>query len=170
MYRPDVRGIGKTILWQRGVEDAHGRFGHVLLHRSAEAEASLSFTGLSDLVAPVFERVATSLAPVRRHALEVALLLAEPDQQAPDPRAIGLALLDTLIALAEDGHVLARHASLGLFRFEPGPHPAGTPPELLFCDNETNAERLFGLKGSSPYPKDGINDHVVAGGQQERRR
>jgi DNA-binding CsgD family transcriptional regulator len=99
-------GIGKTILWQRGVEDAQRRFGHVLLHRSAEAEASLSFTGLSDLVAPVFERVATSLAPLRRRALEVALLLAEPDQQPPDPRAIGLALLDTLTALADDGPVL----------------------------------------------------------------
>lgn len=99
-------GIGKTILWQRGVEDAGQRFGHVLLHRSAEAEASMSFTGLSDLVAPVFERVAPSLAPLRRRALEVALLLAEPDQQPPDPRAIGLALLDTLTALAENGPVL----------------------------------------------------------------
>ena len=66
----------------------------------------MSFTGLSDLVAPVFERVAASLAPLRRRALEVALLLAEPGQQPPDPRAIGLALLDTLTALAEDGPVL----------------------------------------------------------------
>jgi predicted ATPase len=99
-------GIGKTIVWQRGVEDAERRFGHVLLHRSSEAEASMSFTGLSDLVAPVFECVATSLAPLRRRALEVALLLAEPGQQPPDPRAIGLALLDTLNALAADGPVL----------------------------------------------------------------
>ena len=40
--------------------------------------------------------------------------------------------------------MLARHASLGLMRFEPGPGPDGAAPELLFCDNETNAERLFG--------------------------
>src|SRR6266850_5841653 len=33
-------------------------------------------------------------------------------------------------------------------------------PELLFCDNETNAHRLFGVDGA-PYPKDGINDHVI---------
>ncbi len=36
-------------------------------------------------------------------------------------------------------------------------------PELLFCDNETNAARLWGAANRSPFPKDGINDHVVAG-------
>ncbi len=36
-------------------------------------------------------------------------------------------------------------------------------PTLLFCDNETNDERLFGSKSASATPKDGINDHVVAG-------
>src|SRR5438067_13635242 len=35
-------------------------------------------------------------------------------------------------------------------------------PELLFCDNESNAERLWGTSGPR-YPKDGINDHVVHG-------
>ena len=37
---------------------------------------------------------------------------------------------------------------------------SGTP---LFCDNETNCERLWQTAGRSPYPKDGINDHVVHG-------
>ncbi len=36
-------------------------------------------------------------------------------------------------------------------------------PEPLFCENETNTERLFGGTGTTPYPKDGINDHVVSG-------
>src|SRR5207249_1224309 len=36
-------------------------------------------------------------------------------------------------------------------------------PELLFCDNESNALRLWGVPGSTPYPKDGINDYVVGG-------
>ena len=36
-------------------------------------------------------------------------------------------------------------------------------PEALFCENDTNTERLFGVPGSTPYPKDGINDHVVHG-------
>ncbi|MFI7491489.1 MGH1-like glycoside hydrolase domain-containing protein [Micromonospora echinaurantiaca] len=38
----------------------------------------------------------------------------------------------------------------------------GSPTPLL-CDNDTNAERLWGLPGRSRYPKDGINDHVVNG-------
>ncbi len=38
-------------------------------------------------------------------------------------------------------------------------------PEPLFCENETNDARLFGGRNSTPYPKDGINDHVVAGTQ-----
>ena len=34
-------------------------------------------------------------------------------------------------------------------------------PELLFTDNETNAERLFGLPNPSPYVKDGFHRYVV---------
>jgi DNA-binding CsgD family transcriptional regulator len=100
-------GIGKTILWELVVDEAGSRgAGSVLTHRSAEAEASLSFTGLSDLVTPVLDQVASSLAPLRRRALEVALLLAEPEGEAPDSRAIGLALLDVLRALSERGPVV----------------------------------------------------------------
>jgi hypothetical protein len=35
--------------------------------------------------------------------------------------------------------------------------------EQVFCDNETNRERLYQTKNISKYPKDGINDYVVAG-------
>ncbi len=35
--------------------------------------------------------------------------------------------------------------------------------DMLFCDNETNMERLWGVPGRSRFPKDGINDHVVSG-------
>nr|BFE59089.1 glucosidase [Dactylosporangium thailandense] len=38
----------------------------------------------------------------------------------------------------------------------------GEPPQL-YCDNDTNAERLFGAESAVRYPKDGINDHVVHG-------
>ena len=34
-------------------------------------------------------------------------------------------------------------------------------PGVIFCDNETNTHRLWGGDGPA-YPKDGINDHVVA--------
>ena len=34
-------------------------------------------------------------------------------------------------------------------------------PELLFTENHTNNQRLFGIANSSPYVKDGINDYIV---------
>ena len=36
-------------------------------------------------------------------------------------------------------------------------------PELLFTENETNNERLFGAQNGIPYVKDGINDYVTHG-------
>lgn len=36
-------------------------------------------------------------------------------------------------------------------------------PELLFTENETNHNRLFGVENSSPYVKDGINNYIVNG-------
>lgn len=40
-------------------------------------------------------------------------------------------------------------------------------PELLFCDNETNNEVLFGSENFSRYTKDGINNFVVSGARDE---
>ena len=39
-------------------------------------------------------------------------------------------------------------------------------PELLFTENETNAQKLFGTVNRSPFVKDGINDYVVEGAKQ----
>ena len=36
---------------------------------------------------------------------------------------------------------------------------------LLFTENDTNNQRLFGTANPIPYVKDGINDYVVAGRQ-----
>jgi hypothetical protein len=58
----------------------------------------------------------------------------------------------------ENGALVAEHDALGWRTLA-----AAGSPEALFCENETNAERLFGIASSTPYPKDGINDHVVAG-------
>jgi hypothetical protein len=41
-------------------------------------------------------------------------------------------------------------------------YTAGTA-ELLFTENETNHQRLFGTPNPSAYVKDGINDYVVSG-------
>jgi hypothetical protein len=59
--------------------------------------------------------------------------------------------------------VSIRHPFLGELELLAGPGPGGTGPTLLFCENETNDARLFGSSEGSPYPKDGINDHVITG-------
>jgi hypothetical protein len=61
------------------------------------------------------------------------------------------------------GTILARHPDLGDYAIDTGPAPDGTAPTLLFCENETNLQRIAGEPSITPYPKDGINDHVVAG-------
>jgi hypothetical protein len=55
------------------------------------------------------------------------------------------------------------HPFLGPLELIAGPGPDGTAPTTLFCENETNTQRLFGASPVTPYPKDGINDHVISG-------
>ena len=38
--------------------------------------------------------------------------------------------------------------------------------ELLFCENESNFEKLYGAANFSPYTKDGINDYIVDGDEK----
>ncbi|MFB4300897.1 hypothetical protein [Actinomadura sp. NTSP31] len=54
--------------------------------------------------------------------------------------------------------VAAEHPDLGVYRL----YCDGEPP-LLFTENETNNERMFGTPNASPYVKDGIGRYVVHG-------
>ena len=79
------------------------------------------------------------------------------------------------LLLEGDGGMHAYHGSLGEFRvfFAPGElhRPCGQGdgsieklvPEYLFCDNDTNPRRLYGLKSASGYFKDGFHEYVIAG-------
>jgi len=74
------------------------------------------------------------------------------DEGAPRPR------------IARDGtSLLVTDHALAGYRLDAAPGPDGRAPEALFCENETNRPRVFGAPASTPYPKDGINDHVVNG-------
>jgi DNA-binding CsgD family transcriptional regulator len=99
-------GVGKTVLWERGVAQAVSRGQRVLAHRAVEAEAGLAFTGLADLLTPVLDDVLPALAPPRRRALAVALLLEDAGHGPPDVGAIGLAVMDTLRVLADSAQVV----------------------------------------------------------------
>jgi hypothetical protein len=52
------------------------------------------------------------------------------------------------------------HPICGEMELLAGAGPDGAPPAALFCDNETNVARLYGGAAITPFPKDGINDHV----------
>jgi hypothetical protein len=69
----------------------------------------------------------------------------------------------TLRAAGDAPVIETDHPFLGPLEIVADDGPDGSPPEALFCDNETNDARLFGTSGRSRFPKDGINDHVVSG-------
>ena len=56
------------------------------------------------------------------------------------------------------GAARAAHPELGEWRLL-----ADASAQLLFCENETNEQRLFAAPNGSPHPKDAINDFVVGG-------
>jgi hypothetical protein len=80
--------------------------------------------------------------------------IAESNRAAEKPN------LRQIEAAAGTSAVAATHALLGEFVLS----CEGEVP-LLFTENTTNHERLFGQKNESPYVKDGINDCVVRGNQ-----
>jgi hypothetical protein len=56
-----------------------------------------------------------------------------------------------------DGSIAAQHAALGAYRLY-----AEAQHELLFCDNETNVQRLYSTKGAG-YFKDAFHEYLVRG-------
>jgi len=60
--------------------------------------------------------------------------------------------------LVEDGVIKCSHEVLGDMYFS---YPKGST--ALFCDNERNGVRLYGLPSKGRYFKDGINDYIVLG-------
>jgi DNA-binding CsgD family transcriptional regulator len=95
-------GIGKTTLWHAGVTFA-GEVGHqVLSSRAAESEARLSYAALGDLL----ELELPELPGPQKRALDAALLRDEVEGSPPDQRAVALATLAVLRALATSGPVI----------------------------------------------------------------
>ena len=56
--------------------------------------------------------------------------------------------------------IVATHPELGTYHLAAC---RGRAPALLFTENESNTERLFGIPNATPYVKDGINAYVVRG-------
>jgi len=58
----------------------------------------------------------------------------------------------------EPGAIAAEHYQLGRYHW----YIDGNA-ELLFCDNDTNPRRLFGMQGAKGYFKDGFHEYLIQG-------
>jgi hypothetical protein len=62
-----------------------------------------------------------------------------------------------------DGLISSRHPTLGDFRLAAEPSSDGVTPTLLFTENESNLQRLFGADNPSPFVKDAFHRYLVDG-------
>lgn len=99
-------GIGKTTLWEAGIESARKRRLRVLSARPSSAEAQRTFAGLTDLLDEVRAEALSGLPAPQLAALEVAILRAEPAGVPPEPHAIILGFLNALRTLSAHQRVL----------------------------------------------------------------
>jgi DNA-binding CsgD family transcriptional regulator len=154
-------GIGKTTLWRVAKDDAQARGYLVLSCAGVEAEVSLPFVGLADLLEPVLEDALPSLPGVQREALEAALLRSKPSEEGGGEAAVSAAALGVLraaprpllIAIDDiqwlDRHT-ARAVAFAFRRLDPpvamlASQRVGAPPnspELERVLEERDADRL----------------------------
>jgi hypothetical protein len=136
-----------------------------------EMEYELLDTGIFDQ-----DRYFDVIVEYAKGAPDDVLMLVTAINRGPDPAPLhllptlwfrntwswgGEAPKPSLAAVTGDSGataVSASHPELGEWLLS-----ADGAAELLFCENETNQQRLFGLPNTSDYVKDGINDFVVGG-------
>jgi DNA-binding CsgD family transcriptional regulator len=92
-------GMGKTTVWREALRRTE-RARLVLSCQPSRSEANLSYSALADLLSAVDLSALRALPEPQRHALDVALLRAQPSGRIPARRAIGTALVSLVRALA----------------------------------------------------------------------
>ena len=60
------------------------------------------------------------------------------------------------LTLQKQGHVDAEHPKLGKYRFA-----ARNDAKFLFCENDTNVKKLFGMQDAKGFFKDGFHEAIV---------
>jgi hypothetical protein len=68
-----------------------------------------------------------------------------------------------VIQKVSSSSVTAEHETLGRFDLQIGPGPGATAPELLFTENQTNTQKLYGHGSELRYCKDAIESRVIEG-------
>ena len=62
----------------------------------------------------------------------------------------------------DEGRISTKHPELGE-RWLTFMSSDGSSPDLLFCENESDTQSLFGVANASPTAKDGIGRHIIEG-------
>ena len=99
-------GVGKTTVWQAGVDRAAAAGYRVLTCRPAGTEVHLLFGGLSDLLVDHVATVVDRLPKPQRRAVESILLLDDHGGRPADERAVAAGVLGLIRELARDQPVL----------------------------------------------------------------
>ena len=105
-------GIGKTLLWKAGLAAASNRSYRVLTCRPIESETELAYAALGDLLTDHSADAMAELPEPQRRALEVALLLREPEEQQPLQRAVAVATLGVLAVVARERSVCSSESTM----------------------------------------------------------
>jgi DNA-binding CsgD family transcriptional regulator len=99
-------GIGKTTLWQLGLEMASREGFRVLSTRASLGEAGLLFAALADLMDGIEAAVLDQVPRPQMEAVDVALRRAVPGSVPPDSFAISAGFLAAVRALATESKPL----------------------------------------------------------------
>jgi len=98
-----LAGIGKTAIWKQAVLDARADGVVVRTCRCSESDAGWAFACLGDLLEGLGGEVLAALPVVQQRALSAALLLSDVVDVSPGDRAVGVAVLGVLRAIARSG-------------------------------------------------------------------
>ncbi|MFS0898438.1 LuxR C-terminal-related transcriptional regulator [Mycolicibacterium litorale] len=99
-------GIGKTRLWLSAVEDARARGFRVLSARAGQAETSLAYAAVADLLDDIDTDITAELPEVQRLALDRLLLRGDADGPETDHRVAAAAVLNTIDLLCRTRPVI----------------------------------------------------------------
>jgi DNA-binding CsgD family transcriptional regulator len=99
-------GIGKTTLWQAGLQWARDRGFRVLSARAANAQSVLAYASLADLLYGVAASAWADLPNPQRIAVDRVLLGQQSADAVTDRRAVAAAFLSVVDGLADGGPIL----------------------------------------------------------------
>jgi DNA-binding CsgD family transcriptional regulator len=157
-------GIGKTTVWQSGVQMAVDQSATLLSCRPSEAEREIPFSALGDLLDRIDSEVLERLPGPQRRALAVALLREDAGARPPDQRAVAVSLLSLLRELSRTGHVVV---AVDDAQWVDQP----TADALRFVARRLDTESVSLLVASRPGDAPaGTFDHVVSDSRRQTIR